>query len=330
MLAAPAQPLPHHLPVAPADSLRYNAPMPPSLTAPPVAALHPIPVIVNPGARSATAGRSMAQIRAFSPRIEFHETRHAGHARLLAMDLANAGAPLIVAAGGDGTVNEVVQGIAQAHATQHTAMGVLPTGTMNVFAAELGLPSRQLERCWHAIVAGHTRDIDLWELQGRCFVQLAGIGLDAAIISETTWASKKRLGPLSYLLAGLKVRRRPAPLLLVDAPGQPRHQGTVVLIGNGRRYGGPFHLFPQALPSDGLLDVVVMPQHRWRDFFALGCAMLTGHYPAHRPIHYFQTEHLRVLADHDVAYEVDGELVGTSRVLNVARRGSLRVVVPAP
>lgn len=304
--------------------------MAPPLTAPPLAAPQPIPVIVNPGARGATAGRSVARIRAFSPRIELHQTRGAGDARRLAESLALAGAPLVVAAGGDGTVNEVVQGIAQAGAAARTAMGVLPTGTMNVFAAELGLPAGDLEQCWRAIVEGQTRSVDLWELNGRCFVQLAGIGLDAAIIGETSWESKKRFGPLSYVLAGLKVLRRPAPMLQVAAPGQPPCCGTAVLIGSGRRYGGPFPLFPQALLSDGRIDVVVMPRHGWGDFYALGRALLSGHYAAHRAVRYFQTEELVVLADQEVPYEVDGEWAGTSRELHLVRRGSLQVIAPAP
>ena len=301
-----------------------------SLTAPPLAETQPIPVIVNPGARGATAGRCVDLIRGFSPRIVLHETRAAGDARRLAETLALDAAPLLGAAAGDGTVNEVVQGIAQAGAAAHTTMGVLPTGTMNVFAAELGLPSGQLGQCWRAIAEGQARSVDLWDLNGRCFVQLAGIGLDAAIIAETTWEAKKRYGPLSYVLAGLKVLRRPAPMLQVEAPGHLPRRGTAVLIGSGRRYGGPFPLFPQALLSDGLIDVVVMPRHGWSDFYAIGRALLSGRYAAHRAVSYFQTARLSVLAEQDVPYEVDGEWVGTSRTLHLSRRGSLQVMAPAP
>ena len=101
----------------------------------------------------------------------------------------------IVAAGGDGTINEVVNGIAGSDA----ALGLLPMGTMNVFATELGLPSYDLNRCWEIIKAEHTRLIDLPSANGKHFVQLAGVGLDAQVVKETSLALKRNFGPLSYL-----------------------------------------------------------------------------------------------------------------------------------
>ena len=294
-------------------------------------ALPMIPVILNPGARSATAGRRTNDIRGLSPQIQLWETTGAGDASRLAEELARDGAKLIVAAGGDGTVNEVVNGIVRAGAAGRTALGVLPTGTMNVFAAELGLPSARLEVCWQAITGGQTREVDLWALNGHFFVQLAGVGLDAAIIRETTWESKKRFGPLSYVISGIKLLGRSAPTLRVEAEGQDGVMtGTLVLIGNGRHYGGPFPLFPQAVPSDGLLDVVVMPGHGWREFYAVGRAIMSGHYAGRGGLHYFQTERLRVEADETVPFEVDGELAGAAAGFDLSRQGSVAVMAAVP
>ena len=292
--------------------------------------LRPIPVILNPGARGAKAGLRLDDIRSLSPRVEVHGTSGAGDACRLAEELARGGAPLIVAVGGDGTVNEVVNGIVKAGAAQRTALGVLPTGTMNVFAAELGLPSARLDQCWRTITEGDRREVDLWQVNGTCFVQLAGVGMDAAIIRETTWEAKKRLGPLSYVLSGLKVLGRQAPPMTVQAAGHPAVTGTVVLLGNGRHYGGPFPFFPQAVPGDGLLDVVVMPRHGLREFYALGRAIMSGQYAAQRGVHYFQTDRLQVHATDEVPFEVDGELAGTAAQLNFSRLGSLTVMAPVP
>ena len=299
---------------------------------PPESQLPPIPVIVNPGARSAKAGGRIDDIRSLSGRVQLHETTGAGDASRLAEALARAGAPLIVAAGGDGTVNEVVNGIAEAGATGRTALGVLPTGTMNVFAAGLGLRSARLDDCWRAITGGQSVEVDLWRLNGTCFVQLAGAGMDAAIIRETTWEAKKKWGPLSYILSGLKLLGRPAPVLTVSAPGHEPAEGTVVLIGNGRNYGGPFPLFPHAVAGDGLLDVVVMPRLGLRDFYAVGRAMASGHYAPRRGVRYFQTASLHVAARDTgpVVYEVDGELAGESERLEFVRHGSLTVMAPHP
>lgn len=285
-----------------------------------------IPVIVNPNARSARAGGRIDDIRALSPRVELHETTSTGDAARLAEKLAREGAPLIVAAGGDGTVNEVVNGIVKAGAVGRTVLGVLPTGTMNVFAAELGLPSARLDECWRTITGGQVREVDLWRLNDTFFVQLAGVGMDAAIIRETTWEAKKRFGPLSYLMAGWRMLGRAAPAMRVQAAGHAPVTGTVVLIGNGRNYGGPFPLFPHAVAGDGLLDVVVMPRHGWREFYAVGRAVVSGRYAPERGVHYFQTSSLRVEAEEDVPFEVDGELAGAAAVLEFSRYGSLRTM----
>lgn len=290
--------------------------------------LSPVPVILNPKARSARAEGRMENIQALSDRVQIHGTKGMGDAGLMAEQLARDGAPLIVAAGGDGTVNEVVNGVLRAGAAHRTAIGILPSGTMNVFAAELGLPSSRLDLCWDAIVAGEIRGVDLWKLNETWFVQLAGIGLDAAIIRETTWESKKRFGPFSYLLAGSRLVGKQAPLLKVTRDQHPEVRGTVVLIGNGRNYGGPFPLFPHAVAGDGLLDVVVMPAHGIREFYALGRGLLSGHYAAHRGIVYFQTDRLRVEADHPVHFEVDGELAGSAAICDIRSGGTLQVMVP--
>lgn len=285
-----------------------------------------IPVIMNPGARSARAGGRIDDIRSLSGRLELLETRGMGDACRLAEALARQGEPLIVAAGGDGTVNEVVNGIVKAGAAGRTALGVLPTGTMNVFAAELGVPSARLDECWQAITAGVAREVDLWRMNDTFFIQLAGVGIDAAIIRETTWEAKKRWGPLSYILSGARLLRLPSALLTVTAPGHDPMTGSTVLLGNGRNYGGPFPLFPQAVAGDGLLDVVVMPRHGMRDFYAVGRAMCSGQYAARRGVRYFQTDRLRVTAEEPVAYEADGEWAGEAAALDFVRQGSLTVM----
>ena len=302
-----------------------TSPSPPN---PCLSAAGQIPVIMNPGARSAKAGGRMEDIRSLSGQVDLLETKGTGDACQLAEALARDGASLIVAAGGDGTVNEVVNGIVKAGAQGRTVLGVLPTGTMNVFAGELGLASARLDECWRAITEGQPRAVDLWRMNDTFFVQLAGVGVDAAIIRGTTWEAKKRWGPLSYILSGLKLRRLSAPMLTVTAPGHEPMRGTVVLLGNGRHYGGPFPLFPQAVAGDGLLDVLVMPQLGLRDFYAVLRGMCSGHYTAGRGVRYFQAAGLCVTADEPVAYEADGELAGEAPVLEFVRHGSLRAMAP--
>jgi diacylglycerol kinase (ATP) len=285
----------------------------------------PIPVIFNPCARGARAESRVDELQALSPRVVLHPTRAAGDARRIAADLSAAGEPMVVAAGGDGTINEVVNGLADAGRAE-VALGLLPSGTMNVFAMDLGLPSGRLDECWAAIERGNAREIDLWQANGTHFVQLAGAGLDASIIADTTWESKKRLGPLSYVLSGLRSLQQEAPQLTVRAAGQAEYHGTVVLVGNGRSYGGPFRLFPAAQYDDGLLDVVVMRHHGAADFFRLGMGLLSGHFPRDGRVSAFQTSELTVTSEEPVPFEADGELAGGTP-LSIRSAGRLSVLV---
>ena len=99
----------------------------------------------------------------------------------------------IAAAGGDGTINEVVNGIADAGLERGVALGILPSGTMNVLSRELGLPGRNLEECWKLIENGEASSVDLWRADDQYFVQVAGVGLDADIIANTSWEEKNAL-----------------------------------------------------------------------------------------------------------------------------------------
>jgi diacylglycerol kinase family enzyme len=121
------------------------------------------------------------ELQALSPRVVLHPTRAAGDARRIAAELSAAGEPMVVAAGGDGTINEVVNGLADAGRAE-VALGLLPSGTMNVFAMDLGLPSGRLDECWAAIERGNVRKIDLWQANGTHFVQLAGSALVRSVM----------------------------------------------------------------------------------------------------------------------------------------------------
>jgi YegS/Rv2252/BmrU family lipid kinase len=247
--------------------------------------------------------------------VEIHATARPGDARRIARELALAGAPVVVAAGGDGTVNEVVNGIALAGPHTGTVLGILPSGTMNVFAGDLGLPTDRLDECWSLIEKGHVRGIDLWKANDEYFAQLAGAGLDATVIAGTTWERKKKYGPVSYVIGMLEVMRRGTPVLTVTAPGRAPMEGRIVLIGNGVHYGGPFRLFPQASFTDGLLDVMVMRNYSVLNIARLSMAAAAGRYsPRLRDITYFQTPELDIACEQAVPFQADGDLSGQTPV----------------
>ena len=259
--------------------------------------------------------------------LALYATRSAEEARLLSAGFAERGEPLVIAAGGDGTLNAVVKGLAGSK----TALGVLPTGTMNVFARELGIPYDNLDRAFEVILDGHSVEVDLFEMNGVPFVQMAGVGFDAAVIEETTWESKKMLGPLAYLLSAVKVLGEKPPKMVVETPDGRREEGVAVLAGNGSLYGGQFRLFPDASNSDHKLDVLVFKEAGYRLVLeslrglALGAESFDP-----STVAYFQAERLIVEAEREVPLEVDGELVGRAQrvIFGDDKLDRIRVMAP--
>src|SRR5438046_2025470 len=210
-------------------------------------------IILNPAAHSERAQRKRAHVESLARDCMVCSTTCTGEAELMARRGIEEGFEKIVAAGGDGTINEVVNGLAGTNAT----LGLLPIGTMNVFATELGLPVHDLERCWDIILADSTRVVDLAKANQKFFVQLAGVGLDAQVVKETSSQLKRNFGPLSYLISAAQIAARQPPKLFIQSEDASIDEGSFVLVGNGRLYGGRFPFFKHAVIDDGLLDVIV-------------------------------------------------------------------------
>lgn len=283
-------------------------------------------VILNPAAKSERARALKEKIEALSPRITVRMTSEAGDACELARKALSESFETIVAAGGDGTVNEVANGIAGAG----VGFGVLPVGTMNVFAAELGIPQNNLQAAWETIEAGHVREIDLPMANESFFVQLAGIGLDAEVVRLTTPESKKSLGPVSYLLTLAQVAAVKPPSVIIDPVDSHRREGCFVLIGNGRFYGGPFVLFKNALLDDGLLDVLVFKNQSHWDVVRYFQAVAFGNHADLPDVEYFQTQSMKVHSASPVHVELDGELANVLPCTFGFCPRKFRVLAPRP
>lgn len=282
--------------------------------------MHGIPVIFNPAARgSRTRAEKIARL---SGNALLRPTNGPQHARELARRAVVEGYQTIVAAGGDGTINEVVNGIVGSH----VALGILPVGTMNVFANELRLPCADLAKCWQRIESGQTRQVDLARVNGaHYFVQLAGVGFDAQIVSATSTDAKKTFGPLSYVFSAAYLAGRKPPQLQIKSPGQTR-EGCFVLIGNGRYYGGPFPVFNKAHLDDGLLDVLVFKNLGYLDIVRYLHGIVFGTHDKLPDVEYFQTGALQVTSHEPVPMEVDGEVIGSVPVTIELITGGLKVI----
>lgn len=281
-------------------------------------------VILNPAARSARALRWEDRLRTICGDAFFCATVRAGDAEHRARSAVAEGFDRIVAAGGDGTINEVVNGIAGSDAT----LGLMPMGTMNVFASELGLPANDLGRCWEIIRGEQTRLIDLPMANQKHFVQLAGVGLDAQVVKETSLTFKRNFGPLSYLVSAAQIAGRRPPRLSIESEDAVVKEGSFVLVGNGRLYGGPFPFFKHAVIDDGLLDVLVFKHLGYIELIKYLQNVIFTSDITTREVEYFQTRRLRVSSAEDVPVELDGELLGSCPVEFQMQPRRLRVLAP--
>jgi YegS/Rv2252/BmrU family lipid kinase len=282
-------------------------------------------VILNP-----TAG-SPEHIRSWQVRIESIArdcpvliTSQSGDAEPLARRAVEQGFTRIVAAGGDGTVNQVANGLAGSNCV----MGVLPIGSVNVFAMELGLPLHNLQRCWDIIEDANVRMVDLPSANSKYFVQLAGVGLDAQVVKETSIAFKRSFGPLSYLISAAQIAARRPPKLFIESEHTSLEEGSFVLVGNGRLYGGPFPFFKHAIIDDGVFDVVIFKRLGYLEIIKYLQDVVFSSDINVPEVEYFQTRELRITCEQDVPLELDGELAGNCPVDFQIRERALRVLAP--
>jgi YegS/Rv2252/BmrU family lipid kinase len=291
-------------------------------------------LIFNPSAQGQKAAAFRSRLASLYPNCVVRLTRAPGDARQLAAQAARDGFGTIIAVGGDGTANEVVNGMADVpQALVSVRLGIFPLGTINVFARELGLP-RDLAGAARTLMAGREMSIDLGRVefiadgrsQCRHFLQLAGAGLDARAVELVSWELKKRTGPVAYAVAALKALKEAQPVVNVEGAGT--HSGQLVLLGNGRFYGGSFEVFPGASLRDGLLDVCVMPKvTAWRPVqLALGLA--TGSVHRFWEARHFRSATVTLRSSARVGLQLDGEYAGELPATFSLLPQALRVIVP--
>lgn len=292
-------------------------------------------VIFNPAARGNKARHFRRHLDDLAGQSAFKATAAPGDARRLAAEAVADGFDFIVAAGGDGTVNEVLNGLGDApNGFARARFGVLPLGTINVFARELKIPLRY-DRAWEVLRRGNEMKIDLprvefyadGKTERRYFVQLAGAGFDARAIELVDFSVKKKIGPMAYIIAGLRALGEAKPKITVRAGGQDV-AGELVLAGNGKYYGGSYEVFPAAGWHDGRLEVCVLPRVDLPTLFrCLPNFLLRQKLPEQvvRRIHAMDFE---LTSETKTAFELDGEWIGHLPVKFSVEREKLRVAVP--
>ncbi len=254
---------------------------------------------------------------------EIVKTVKAGHATRLAREAVLDGATAVVAVGGDGTVNEVANGLAGTE----TRLCVVPHGTGNVFAAEAGLPSTP-EACVDLLFNGKTADIPLARAGDRYFVLLASAGFDAEVVERMTQRGKNVLGIAAYVLAGLRHLARYQPTLWMEFPGKERIEAQVVLVCRGKRYGGNVTMVPEGnLAGHSFRVVALLAKGRWAIArFALSA--LFGKIAPSSTVLVRETPSVFVRSSIPSAAQVDGDYLGPLPIRFEMTQTVLHVVVP--
>jgi len=242
-----------------------------------------------------------------------HLTFEGGDAHRLAASAAREGADLVIAAGGDGTLNEVVNGVMREDWPGR--IGLIPLGTANDFAAGMEIPT-DLEGAFDVALAGAPRSVDVARVNDRYFVNVSTGGFGATATEETPAESKSLLGPWAYVITGMKkfAELRPSRARFENA-GAEAYDGEVMLfaVGNAKRTGGGTLLTPRADVADGELDVVIVPGMARMDFVALLPDLRAGTHLDNPDILYFRTTHLVVKSEAPLSVNADGEPVHGDR-----------------
>ncbi|MFC7046820.1 diacylglycerol/lipid kinase family protein [Halobacteriaceae archaeon GCM10025711] len=256
------------------------------------------------------------------------ETESRGDGVTLAREAAAAGASLVAAGGGDGTVNEVVAGVDEADALDRMTVGVVPLGTGNNFAGNLGLTG--VEQSFEVLDAGERRRIDLGRADGRVFVNSCVGGLTAAASSETSSELKERFGVLAYVATTLRKLREYDDVRMtvetggVDGPVEWHGEALALFVGNARRVGTERR--SQADVEDGRFDVAVIETMPPREL--LGEAALYRLFGAESEyVTRLQTPGLTARTSTPVEFSFDGEMATLDSLTATTLPGALETCV---
>jgi YegS/Rv2252/BmrU family lipid kinase len=244
----------------------------------------------------------------------------------MARQAVDEGCDVVFVAGGDGTV----MAVATALAGTGVPLAILPTGTGNLLARNLDLPFTDEEACLRIGLTGRTRPIDVGAVEGRKFVVMAGLGFDAAMMRDAPEGLKKRVGWPAYVVSATKhLRGRGIRVTLTLDDGEPLHRRVrTVVVGNVGRLQGNFPLLPDAVPDDGVLDVVVIATRNILDWARVGTRVMRRADVPDRRIERFTAKHVLIEASHSQPRQLDGDVIEDGRRLDIqVEAGALLVKV---
>lgn len=238
--------------------------------------------------------------------VGLFETFQRGDALLAAREARKGGIDMVVAAGGDGTINEIINGLAGSV----IPVGIIPLGTVNVFALETGIPMTPLMAC-DILLNGNPKNINLGKINNHYFLLMAGIGFDAYVVYGLDLRLKRFLGRLSYIITGLgRLFSYPGHSLEIDLDNGKKVQGYGVVVGNMKYYGGTMSITPFADFERNDLDVCIFKKKGVANMLRYTWGVLRKQHLNYPDVEYYTVKGLKVTSHGKTYIQADGDVAG--------------------
>jgi len=287
--------------------------------------------IINPAGGSGNSGRIWVriaqQLDQSGQRYLAYFTEARGDGTRLAEQAVAAGAELVVAVGGDGTIREVINGIN----VNKNILGIIPLGTGNGFRRSCNIPG-QWESALNGLSQWSPRVIDIGEVNGTLFLNVVGIGFDAAVENIASGKYKNLKGYLSYIAAFFKELvsfKAFHSSLVCDGTVCVESDTLLVVAANGSYYGGNMCIAPQARIDDGYLDICLIKKMKALETTFLALKVLLKKPLDHESVITKKTRQIYIYAENDVPVHIDGEVIGKMPIEIKIKPSALRVLAPA-
>jgi len=276
----------------------------------------PVILIANPVAKRASEQKiqkAVSLLRSAGYEVRVYLTQKRGDAEERAREAAGDSAPLVIAAGGDGTMNEVINGIANSG----TAMAIVPLGTTNVLAKELGVPE-DVAGATELVLRGKVNSVSLGRVScvfhssavSLYFCLMAGVGFDGEAVYGVSGSLKRHSGKGAYIFSGLKTLITYSPVDLKFTISGTIYTGYFAIVGKASKYGGNFKITPDAKLHDPHLHIVIMHGKRRRDILRYLYGIFRGRHLQLNDITSLKGESVRI--EGIARIQVDGDYLGTT------------------
>ena len=287
-------------------------------------------MIGNPAARRASVQkleRAAAFLREKGFHVEVLMTQKRGDAEIQAKESAGKKPFLIIAAGGDGTINEVINGMVWSG----VPLSILPLGTTNVLAKELGIPE-EVQPAMERALKGRPKTVSLGRITlggdnasaDRYFCLMAGIGFDGKAVRDTNPSLKKISGEAAYILSGMKNLLWYSPSELKIKANGDEYTGYAAVIGKAAKYGGHFKITPDACLPDPYLYACIFQGRKRTDLLRYVLGVIRGTHLTERDIVYIRTTDMEVRGEAHI--QIDGDYLGVTPARLSVAKDALKIV----